>query len=121
MTDVRAFFAQAIRDEQQMVRNMTDPEPEWRWFGSLELEDVTVEGDIATFAWRDPADGTRHGWRYRFRTRGEMEAVGWRCWEEFQTSEPTEPDENGVRWWGVHQWVDGELILDRGRIAGPSE
>lgn len=101
MTDTREFLVETVEAVQSWFRTRKHPVSPERWFGTLALENVTVADGVATFIWRDPADGQRYGWRYACRTRGEVEAVDWRLVEEVDTTVPTEPDAYGVRWVGV--------------------
>lgn len=113
MTDLQQTLTEEIRSFQKTWRDDT-LNPALRWFATLTLEEAAVSGDTATFIFHDPADGTQHGWRYAWRKPDEWKALTVYLHEDLATSEPTEPDQNGVRWWGVHQWVDGELIPNRG-------
>lgn len=81
--------------------------PQLRWFGTLELESAAVEGDWITFVFRDPADNTRHGWRWEV-LPDRLDLFRTHLHEDLETTDPTEPDENGVRWWGVFE--DGTVV-----------
>lgn len=79
--------------------------PQLRWFATLELENATVEGDWISFIWRDPADNTRHGWRWEI-APDRLYLLEAHLHEDLETTEKlTEPDKNGVRWWGIHLYT----------------
>ncbi|MQA84081.1 MAG: hypothetical protein GEV03_05490 [Streptosporangiales bacterium] len=83
-----------------------DATDRWNWFARLRLESVTIdENRVVSFVWRD-IDGQRYGWRWKAPAPPASLKLGdtdmdYLLVEDIQETNPTEPDENGVRWLGV--------------------
>lgn len=76
---------------------MRRPSQRWRRFATLETHSAVLEADTMTFVLRDPVDNARHGWRWEI-APDRLDLIDVHLMEELDTSEPTEPDEDGVRW-----------------------
>lgn len=100
MTDIQQVLTEEIHDIQRAWRTSKIALPNERWFTTVKLETATIEGDTITFVWRDPADGQRHGWRWHI-LPDALDVMMAHLDEDLETTEPTEPDEHGIRWWGV--------------------
>jgi len=100
--DLRERLRAAMVAAQQSWRTEDADSPELLW-AMLDLEAVELNGEVASFLLRD-LDGGWHGWRWQVYSDQRLPMRSWlfaHLKEDLNTSEPTEPDENGVRWWGV--------------------
>lgn len=102
MTDLARTAVEEISSIQNAWRASKIAVPGERWFTTLELEAITIQDGAIVLVCRDPADGVRHGWRYECRTLDDLETLSAYLAEDLMTTDPTLPDENGVRWWGIN-------------------
>jgi hypothetical protein len=109
--DLREELRAAMLSVQDGWRTEDADSPELMW-SMLTLESVTVEDGVAIFVMRDP-DGGRHGWRWDVYDGPELPLGSWlyvHLMEDLaETERPTDSDDNGVQWWGVHRLPNGPV------------
>lgn len=100
MENIKDVLTDEVKSFQDWARG--DLDPQVRWFATLDLESATIEGERITFVFRDPKDSTRHGWRWEILPRERWGLLHAHLHEDMAMTDPTDPDESGVRWWGVN-------------------